>query len=78
MCKCRSMIDEKLAAHNAKIAVGFCAGDDDGPTRSFGLSPPMIELEKADKKKRGALPILVATFCPFCGDKYRPAKAEGR
>ena len=27
-------------------------------------------LEIADKKKRGALPILMATYCPFCGVKY--------
>ena len=70
MCQCLERIDEKLVNRNAKIAVGFTAGFDDGPTRKMGLAPPMIELEKADKKKRGALPILMATYCPFCGVKY--------
>lgn len=70
MCQCRERIDEKLADQNAKIAVGFTAGFNDGPTLKMGLAASMIELEKADKKKRGALPILMATYCPFCGVKY--------
>lgn len=70
MCGCRQQVNEKLIERNAKIAAGFTASFNDGPTRGMGLSPPMILLEKADKKKRGELPTLIATFCPFCGEKY--------
>jgi hypothetical protein len=70
MCECRKKLDEKLAAKNAKIATGFTASFEDGPTRGMQLAPPMIVLEKADKKKRGSLPILMASYCPFCGHEY--------
>ena len=70
MCECRERINEKLAERNAKISVGFCFDNQDGPSRKMILAPPSIELEKVDKKKRGALPILSASFCPFCGQPY--------
>jgi hypothetical protein len=70
MCGCRGKVDEKLAYKNAKIASGFTASFEDGPTRGMRLAPPMILLEKADKNKRGSLPALLASYCPFCGEEY--------
>jgi hypothetical protein len=70
MCRCREKTNEKLAEYNAQIAVGFTASFEDGPVRKMGLAPPMIETEKLDKKKRGRPPILMASYCPFCGTKY--------
>lgn len=70
MCSCRERVDAKLTERNARIAFGFCASNEDGPTRGMSLSPPMIVLEKLDKKKRGSLPTLIASYCPFCGKEY--------
>jgi hypothetical protein len=68
MCECRSRVNSELAGHNAQLAYGF------GFTKSgFGLVPPMIALEKTDPKKRGKLPTLLATHCPFCGERYEAA-----
>lgn len=65
MCECRTAIDTELAASNAKIGIALLIGDG-----SLDLAPPLIVLEKVDEKKRGRLPNLVATYCPFCGVKY--------
>ena len=60
-CKCITDADKKLASKNAKLTVTF---------NLMGQVFPQIMVEKADTKKRGPLPILVPTFCPFCGKKY--------
>lgn len=66
MCGCREMINLELEAKNSRLAFGFTFGGD-----GMNLSPPMIELEKIDKSKRGKPPILLVTYCPFCGERYR-------
>lgn len=70
MCDCREAVNKRLALSNSTIAFGFVASSEDGPTRGMRLSPPMIMLEKIDKAKRGAMPTLLATCCPFCGERY--------
>lgn len=71
MCECRESIDKELAASNAKIAaallIDHCV---------LNLAPPMIALEKIDEKKRGRLPNLLATYCPFCGERYKREKTS--
>lgn len=71
MCVCRAKIDEKLAEKNARVASGFTASFDDGPTRVMRLAPPMILLEKVDKNKRGKLPVMLSSYCPFCGEEIK-------
>lgn len=69
MCDCREAIDRRLAISNARIAFGFML--DNG--RKMNLTPPMIVLEKLDRKQRGKPPTLLATCCPFCGQRYSDA-----
>lgn len=66
MCKCRTAIDEKLKEKNARLAFGFTSSEVAG----MALSPPLIQLEKIDRKKRGNPPILLSTYCPFCGNRF--------
>jgi hypothetical protein len=68
MCQCRERIDKRLAERNARIASGFTI-DLTKPAASMSFAPPLIHLEKVDRKKRGTLPMLVASYCPFCGEK---------
>jgi hypothetical protein len=65
MCDCREAVNERLAFSNAKIGEGLLFSDS-----RVDLSPPMIVLEKIDKAQRGKLPNLLATCCPFCGERY--------
>ena len=67
MCECRSIIDTNLKPSNARLAFGFMVSD------TMNVSPPMIALEKINPKGKKP-PILVATYCPFCGDKYKESK----
>lgn len=68
MCECRAAINKRLVPENAKIAFGLLFRD-----ARIDLSPPMITLEKINEKKRSKLPMLLAAYCPFCGERYKPA-----
>lgn len=63
MCNCIERVDEMLKEKNACLVA----------TISLGNYPSRVGLmiEKYDPKKRGRLPSMVATFCPFCGAKYQ-------
>lgn len=65
MCDCRDAVNERLAFSNAKIGMGLLFGEG-----RLEAAPPMIVLEKIDDRKRGKLPHLVATCCPFCGERF--------
>lgn len=69
MCKCQATVNENLKRHNARIAYGFLLSREGPPTREMELSPPMIIVEKIDKRKRGKTPTVFAGHCPFCGEK---------
>lgn len=75
MCDCQKAVDEGLAASNARIAFGLLFGN-----ATIDRSPPMIVLEKVDDKKGGRLPTLLATCCPFCGERLdrteQPANSQ--
>jgi len=64
MCKCIAEINEKLAAHNTKIELPM-----------LGLQQPFVSTTKIDTKKRGKPVMMFASFCPFCGQRYREQKA---
>lgn len=70
MCDCRERVNKSLEDKNACIAIGFMAGTEDGSTRYFLRSAPMIVLEKKLVTLRTKLPTLLASYCPFCGEKY--------
>ncbi len=64
MCECTTRMNEKLAQHNGKIAVAIQI------TESLGLrSSLMVQTEKLDKTKRRPVPAVLASFCPFCGER---------
>lgn len=70
MCDCRKAVNERLSVSNAKIGEGLMFGDS-----GVKLAPPMILLEKVAKDKRTRLPTLLATCCPFCGERYEVARS---
>lgn len=59
-CACISDVNNKLAEHNAGLVTTLFAA----PKRV------VIGTNKVDSKKRGKPPYMLATFCPFCGEKY--------
>jgi hypothetical protein len=61
MCDCISKIDEKLAEHNSRLQVAF--------TFRPMSTRVHISTEKLVPRKRESMGA-VATFCPFCGERY--------
>ena len=59
MCNCISDVNKMLAEHNAKLVLPM-----------FGRQRPFIETAKKETSKRGKQPLMQASFCPFCGEKY--------
>jgi hypothetical protein len=64
--KCIAMANEALAPHNTQIENIWEAGS--SITAQFG-----IRTSKVDPSKRGKPKLLVATYCPLCGQCLRPA-----
>lgn len=68
MCNCHGRINAKLKEKNARLVTGFHLAADS----IMKSLPPIIALEKIDTSKRGKPPILIATYCPFCGERFPP------
>jgi hypothetical protein len=64
MCDCISTINADLAKRNTntKLVVPM-----------FGPKAVLVETMKADEKNRKKPLSCLATFCPFCGEKYPAA-----
>lgn len=61
MCDCIKTTNELLAKeHNGELVVTLFGN----PQRTS------IEVQKLDSKKRVKPPRLIASYCPFCGEKY--------
>lgn len=67
-CSCITETDKMLVAHNATVVATF--GLFGAPRRVS------LEVEKLDSKKRARPPRLIASYCPFCGVKYRTGEAS--
>lgn len=65
MCGCRSRINAGLESRNARLASGFTVW----PEGAMDLAPVFVTLEKINPRGKKP-PTLLATFCPFCGEKY--------
>lgn len=61
-CNCLAEANAALADGNGEIVVTI-----------WPVVRPVIETMKVDSKKRGRPPMMVASFCPFCGTKYPEA-----
>ena len=61
-CGCISVINGELAKQNGQLGLTF--------SLSGGTWPALV-VEKKDRKKREKPPVVIPTFCPFCGVSYR-------
>lgn len=64
MCKCAAKVDIDLAKYNTVLI-----------TTMFSHQV-LLRTEKLDAKKRGKAATILASFCPFCGQKYHADKPE--
>lgn len=67
MCDCIKCIDEQLAARNARLPVGI--------NFSTGECDLILRLDKIDSRKKIGSAFIVATHCPFCGEKTATKEA---
>lgn len=70
MCDCRTKIDADLAKRNARLAFGFTF-----TSKKMEVSPPLIWLEKIEPRGKKP-PILMASHCPFCGERFPDASPD--
>ena len=67
MCDCLSVVNEELKQYNTEIGTGFGVSGDLGKMSLM----IMISTVKLDSNERGKPRSVSATFCPFCGTKYK-------
>ncbi len=65
-CNCIADINADIGPKHNAILV----------TTLFGEPRAVIGTEKVDSRKRGKPPVMLASFCPFCGLKYGQRVAE--
>lgn len=58
-CNCIDEANAKLADSNSEILITI-----------WPVVRPIIATQKLAERKRGKPSLLVASYCPFCGDKY--------
>jgi hypothetical protein len=63
-CDCKRQLEEMLSLHNSRLVGNI-------------LNPAdvLIWTEKINSRKRGAAKVVIATFCPFCGEKINREKS---
>lgn len=64
---CFEKFDGRLEPYNARLAFALTYTEKKGLDQLEARL--LITTEKTDKHKRGAVPSVVATHCPFCGAK---------
>jgi len=68
MCECREKVNKLLAEHNATLHEVSVINMKTGKVRqSIAIQTERLYREKKYKKQ-----TMIPTFCPFCGDRYRP------
>lgn len=68
-CSCEGDINKLLEPKNGRLVGGFSIARADGKIGGIRHHPAMIECEKINPRGKKS-PVVVATFCPFCGVKY--------
>ncbi len=61
MCDCIETVNANLSAHNTTLCINLLRTP----------HPVMVATTKMMEKVRGKPIQVQATFCPFCGEKYR-------
>lgn len=64
-CACISDVSNMLRERNAALVTTMFAN----PERV------VMSTYKIDSKKRGKTPSMIATYCPFCGERYGDVSA---
>lgn len=64
MCDCIGDVNAMLAEKNGRLetVLGFGGGALSGHLH--------IGVEKINKRDRTRPPLVIATYCPFCGERY--------
>lgn len=62
MCDCIDKVNELLAPRNAELGVTF--------NLLTGQTFPRLTVNKIETRKRGSAPLMIPTYCPFCGEPY--------
>jgi hypothetical protein len=60
-CKCMDVMNKALAPRNAELDIAF---------NVYGDVYPRLATCKINKRLRDKGPMVLPTFCPFCGVKY--------
>lgn len=71
MCDCMKLINDELAQYNTRIIPVMVLRE--GQFQTVGVR---VETEKVNPKQRGRPKRLVASYCPFCGEKYEDGRSE--
>ena len=68
MCNCIELTNKALVEHNTELGLNFQINRETGSiSTTIALSTVLVE------QKRGARPVsILATFCPFCAERYVP------
>lgn len=65
-CRCVNTVDKELAKVGVAVDWAFMIHPQSGITRTRAR----IAVRKLDPKSRKPMPIVSATYCPFCGKEY--------
>ena len=65
MCDCVKKVNTALAEKNGRLSMTYIVSDDNSLSRVM-----VVKTERTDGK-RAAAPLVVASYCPFCGEKSK-------
>jgi hypothetical protein len=67
MCDCMELVDKDLAQHGVQLNSNILSE----PRRAILQTIPLTP-KPGEKRRRRRPPVVLATYCPFCGTKYPP------
>ena len=70
MCNCIEMTNKSLEEYNTKLDVTISL------FIKAAVRGILVSTTKLDTRKRGEARKVVATYCPFCGKKYKKELIE--
>jgi|AGTN01.3.fsa_nt_gi hypothetical protein len=67
MCDCIATANKGLVEHGAELDLATMFH----PVTHHVRRDIQIKTKRLGPRKRGGLPIMVATYCPFCGEEIK-------